>query len=95
MILRSSGYVEALDVLRGTNEQTGRPWEMHVAKVRTNAFVVAELTLSQALVGQFQQGDVVDLIVDVSASGGRVRTSALGVWPQDGVGAVGLHSVAV
>lgn len=79
-IFRLSGAVEA----RGD-----RPWSkgersgvIPQASVRVNDFVVTDVTLADAMVG-VQRGEVVDLIVDVSASGGFVRATAVGYWPRD------------
>lgn len=95
MILRSTGVLAAFEVREVVQRSTGKSFEIPTATVRVNDFVETDLSVSDALTAALEGsiGEYVDLIVDVTASGGFVRAKAVGIWPAAEVSA--LHSVAV
>ena len=92
-IMRMSGYVESVDTRSGVKND--KPWKIESALVRVNEFIGTEVTLSRSLEGKITEGEYVDLIVDVSTSGGYLRLSATAHWPAAyAVAEDGLHAVS-
>jgi hypothetical protein len=82
MYLRLTGPVESCAEVAWASRDGSRSGKIPKAVIRLNDFITTEVALADALRGKVYEGDLVDLIVNVEASGGYVRATATGFWPR-------------
>lgn len=81
-IFRLTGTVIEANARRGVSKSSGEPYEIPFAVVQIAPFLRTQVNLSDALVDKLTAGDVVDLVCEVTASGGYLRAQALDAWPE-------------
>ena len=93
-IFRLSGTVAAKADKPWATKDGTRSGTMPMAVIEVNDFVSSEVVLSDVVKDQIALGDVVDLIVDVTSSGGYLRVSATNFWPAAGFAGAALHAAS-
>lgn len=91
--LRATGVLHSLEekTWQSKPDSKGevRRGVMPIARVKLSAFSYVELTVDDSIkteVGKVALGDPIDLVVEVTSSGGYLRMRAVDFWPDPNAG---------
>ena len=94
-ILRLSGVVTRREDRTVTSRKDGKEYTFHEAVIETNEFVRNRVQFARSVAPEYQDGQVVDVIVNVE-NGDQYgpRLTVTGNWPTPELAAVGRRAAA-
>jgi hypothetical protein len=84
-VYRLTGKLEEVATRDGISKATKEPYSIPYLNVRVDRFVVTSANVPDGLYDKLRSlvGQPIDLVVDVTASGGYLRSQVLDLWPDD------------